>query len=113
MKKFGSMMAIVAALGFALTFSAAANAATTWQGWISDSLCGAKGASASHKACAITCVTKKGAKYVFVNSADKSVLPITNQAAVKESDLGHEVKVTGHLNKGKKSIHVNSIASAM
>jgi hypothetical protein len=81
---------------------------STWTGWISDSGCGAKGMSADHKDCALKCVHEKGAKFVFVNSETKQVFDIHNQDAVKESDLGMEVKVTGHLMKDK-SIHLDSI----
>ncbi len=82
---------------------------TTWVGWISDSGCGPKGMSAEHKDCALKCVHEKGAKFVFVNSESKQVFNIHNQDAVKETDLGQEVKVTGHVMKDK-SIHVESIS---
>jgi hypothetical protein len=84
--------------------------ADSWTGWISDSGCGAKGAAAAHKACALKCV-KGGAKYVFVNPETKEVTPIDNQDAVKESDVGQEVTVTGTMTDSK-SIHVDSIAAA-
>jgi len=84
----------------------------TWTGWISDSHCGAKGMAADHKACAAKCVKEKGASYVFVDSKTKSVHQIHNQDAVKDSDLGTEVKLTGHtMDDG--SIHVDSIMAAM
>lgn len=84
----------------------------TWTGWISDSGCAAKGTSAEHKDCALKCVHEKGAKFVFVNSESKQVFSIHNQDAVKDSDVGMEVKVTGH-RMDDKSIHVDSIAPAM
>ena len=84
----------------------------TWTGWISDSGCGVKGMAAAHKDCAATCVRAKGAKYVFVNSQTKQVIPIHNQDAVKTTDPGQEVKVTGHL-MDDKSLHVESIMPAM
>ncbi len=83
----------------------------TWTGWISDSGCAAKGAAAEHKDCAMKCVREKGAKYVFVNSETKQVLAIHNQDAVKEENLGMEVKVTGDFMKDK-SIHVEKINAA-
>ena len=37
----------------------------TMTGWISDNLCGAKGASVAHKACGATCMKTKGRKLRF------------------------------------------------
>jgi hypothetical protein len=109
MKRVLAKFAMGAMLVAALAFTASVAWADTWTGWISDSNCGAKGANAGHKECAIKCV-KGGAKYVFVNS-DNSVVAIENQDAVTESDLGHEVTVTG--TKGDDgSIHVESVAEA-
>lgn len=107
MRKLFSTLAITVALLFAVSLSAKAE---SWTGWISDSGCGAKGASAAHKACALKCV-KGGGKYVFVNSATKDVVPINNQDAVSEANVGMEVKVTGSLTDDKQ-LHVDSIEAA-
>jgi len=107
MRKLLNTLAITVALLLAVGVSAKAD---SWTGWISDSGCGAKGTSAEHKACALKCV-KGGAKYVFVNSETKDVVPIHNQDAVKEDNVGMEVKVTGSLTDDK-SIHVDSIEPA-
>ncbi len=112
MKKAFSIVGVATVLVLALSITAASKPKTsTWTGWISDSGCGAKGMSADHKDCALKCVHEKGAKFVFVNSASKQVFNIHNQDAVKDSDVGMEVKVSGHLMKDK-SIHVDSIAPA-
>jgi len=111
MKKAISIICLfvfVAAL--ATTVLYAADNATSWTGWVSDSLCGVKGANAGHKSCAITCVKNKGASYVFVNDKDKKVLAIQNQDAINaDKDLGVEVTVTGTVNQDG-SLHVASIA---
>ena len=107
------MKKVFAITGFAVTLLLAFSLtgfADTWTGWISDSGCGAKGAAAGHKDCAIKCVKEKGAKWVLVNSADKKVYAIDNQDAVSEGNVGMEVKVTGDM-KGN-AIHVESIAAA-
>jgi hypothetical protein len=112
MKKPVLSTPVAAALILALSVIGAAKPkSSTWTGWISDSGCGAKGMSADHKDCALKCVHEKGAQFVFVNSASKQVFNIHNQEAVKDSDPGMEVKVTGHLMKDK-SVHVDSIAPA-
>jgi hypothetical protein len=84
--------------------------ATTMTGWISDSNCGAKGASADHKACAMKCV-KQGAKWVFVDSKTKKVEKISNQKAISDANLGQEVSVTGYMTK-TGMLHVDSIKNA-
>lgn len=107
------MKRVLAVTSFAATMLLAFSLtafADTWTGWISDSHCGAKGAAAGHKDCATTCVKQKGAKWVFVNSADKKVYTIHNQDAVSESNVGMEVKVTGSLKEN--DINVDSIAAA-
>ena len=93
-----------------LTVAALAGAGTkgSWTGWVTDEHCGAKGASADHKACAEKCVTK-GSKLVFYNSADKKIYGLDKQDVAK-ANLGQEVKVTGELDG--KSIKVESIAPA-
>jgi hypothetical protein len=84
----------------------------SWKGWISDSSCAAKGMSASHKDCAMTCVKEKGASWVFVNAQTKKVYAIHNPEAVNtEEALGHEVLLTGDVMKDG-SIHVVKIVAA-
>lgn len=109
MKKILVVFGFAAILAFAISLSAADS--QTWTGWLSDSGCAAKGMSADHKSCALSCVHDKGAKWVFVNSEDKKVLPIHNQDAVKDSDVGMEVKLTGSL-MDDGAVHVESIAPA-
>jgi hypothetical protein len=117
MRKVASVLAVVALVCAMVSVVSAAvvpadNKTMTWTGWISDSHCGAKGMAADHKACAEKCVKEKGASYVFVDTKTKSVHQIHNQDAVKDSDLGTEVKLTGHtMDDG--SIHIDSIMAAM
>lgn len=111
-KKLYSLAGVAAMLLVLFNIPAAAKSKTmSWTGWISDSNCGAKGMAASHKQCALTCVHQKGAEFVFVTK-DKIVHPISNQKAVKDSDVGQEVKVTGRLLTGG-SIAVNRISPVM
>jgi len=102
--------ALVLLLVFNLT-AATQQKSQTWTGWISDTSCAAKGASADHKACALKCVKEKGAKWVFVGS-DKAVMNIANQDAVNpDRDLAQEVKLTGQV-KDDGSVQVESISPA-
>ena len=68
----------------------------SWTGWISDSQCGAKGANdkAGTAECTTKCVKEHGAKYVFVNDADKKVYTISDQDKVA-AHAGHHVAVKG------------------
>ena len=86
-------MVIVAAL-FAGALALAAD--NSWTGWISDSQCGVKGANdkAGTAECTVKCVKEHGAKYVFVNDADKKVYVVDAQDKVAPH-AGHHVTVKG------------------
>ena len=83
----GLVLALCAA---ALVFAADGS----WTGYISDSMCGAKGANEKHADCAAKCVKEHGAKYVFVNDTDKKVYAIDAQDKVA-AHAGHHVIVRG------------------
>src|SRR5258707_4577541 len=70
----------------------------SWTGWISDSQCGVKGANdkAGTAECTTKCVKEHGAKYVFVNDADKKVYAIDAQDQVAPH-AGHHVTVKGNV----------------
>jgi hypothetical protein len=68
----------------------------TWTGWVSCTMCGAKGANADHAACAKKCVEEHGAKYALVTDSDKKVYVLDPQATVAEH-AGHHVAVKGSL----------------
>jgi hypothetical protein len=68
----------------------------SWNGWISDSKCGAKGANAEHAACAKKCIDA-GEKPVLVTDKDQKVVNIANPDAVKGHE-GHHVQVSGTMN---------------
>jgi hypothetical protein len=76
---------------FAAALAMAADSSLT--GWIADSKCGAKAAHDGARECTIKCA-KEGAKYVFVNDADKEVYVVDAQDKVADH-AGHHVKVSG------------------
>jgi hypothetical protein len=78
----------------------------TWDGWVSDSKCGAKGANAAHEACAKKCVAA-GEKPVFVTDKDQKVVAVDNPDALA-GHLGHHVQVSGSMTSGG-SMHVNNV----
>ena len=71
-------------------------AENSWTGWITDDMCGAKNASDANAECASRCVKEHGAKYVFVNEADKKVFAVDAQDKVAPH-AGHHVVVKGTL----------------
>jgi hypothetical protein len=95
-----------------LTFSAVAASAAdskTINGWISDSMCGAKH-TGSGAACVKKCVDG-GMQPVFVSEKDKAVFKIDNPDAVKQY-YGSHVAVTATVDESAKSVHIDSIAEA-
>jgi hypothetical protein len=78
---------------------------STVNGIVSDSQCGAKGASASHAACMNKCLAK-GAKAVIVTDSDQKVLTVDNPDVLKGHE-SHHVAVTGKVTGD--SIHVDSV----
>ncbi len=106
------MKRIVAMLVAVITFGAiAASAAdsTTINGWISDSMCGAKHAG-SGAACVKKCI-EGGMTPVFVDEAKKQVWTIDNPDTVK-SFYGDHVTVKATADPDKKSVHIDSITAA-
>jgi hypothetical protein len=78
----------------------------TWDGWISDSKCGAKGANAAHAECAKKCIGM-GEKPVLVTDKDMKVVGIDNPDAVTGHE-GHHVQVMGTMDD-KGMIHVDKL----
>lgn len=102
MKKL--LLVMFSALLISTTLTWAADA-TTVNGWISDSQCGAKGANAAAAECTKKCLAG-GAKMVVVTDADKKVLTVDNPDVLKGHE-GHHVAVTGQVMGD--SIHVQSV----
>jgi len=84
---------VLLALGL-LAASIASPAEGSWTGWITDDMCGAKNAAEGNAECASRCVKEHGAKYVFVNEADKRVYAVDLQDKVAPH-AGHHVVVKG------------------
>jgi hypothetical protein len=108
MKKYVTLMAASMLMAAAPLFAAD----KTWNGTISDSMCGMKhgseaehGTAESDAECTKSCV-EKGAKYVFVSNG--KVFQIANQdfASLKDN-AGHKVALSGEM-KGD-SITVSKI----
>ena len=95
---------------FALSAIAASAAdSTKINGWISDSMCGAKHAGTG-SACVKKCI-EGGMAPVFVDEAKKEVWTIDNPDAVK-AFYGDHVTVMATADASKKSVHIDSIAEA-
>jgi hypothetical protein len=99
------MLVLSLAASLLLMAGLAVAADTTVNGTVSDSMCGAKGANASHAACMTKCMGK-GAMAVIVTDADQKVLTVDNPDVLKGHE-GHHVAVSGTVTGD--SIHVNSV----
>ncbi len=107
MRKFFAICTLLSTfcfLGAVASFADDMGKEQTVNGYVTDSGCGVKGASASHADCAKKCL-QKGAKLVVVTDDDKKVLTVENPDALKGHE-GHHVAVTGHVSGD--SIHVES-----
>jgi len=99
------VFSICLALSLMLFAVAPAFAADTVNGYVSDSMCGAKGANANHADCMKKCLSK-GAKAVIVTDGDQKVLTVDNPDVLKGHE-GHHVAATGIVNGD--SIHIDSV----
>jgi hypothetical protein len=105
MKRMLALLVVAGAMAPVAAFAAD----STYSGWISDSMCGAKHAG-SGAACVKKCI-EGGMQPVFVSEKDKSVLKIDNPESVKDY-YGSHVNVTGTVDESSKTVHVSSIAEA-
>ena len=121
MKKFASVLAVVALVALPVAFAcdkgkqAGAQAATSdpigatrevaLTGYLTDSYCGAANANAKGKSCAVECV-KKGAKVQLY--ADEKLYTL-DKSTVADDQIGVPVKVTGTLDEGTSTIKVAAI----
>jgi hypothetical protein len=95
---------------FALTALAAKAAdSSKINGWISDSMCGAKHAGSGAE-CVKKCISG-GMKPVFVDESNKAVWTIDNPAAVKDF-YGDHVTVTATADNSTKTVHIDAIEAA-
>jgi hypothetical protein len=105
-----SKVAVLLTLSLVFAFSLALMAEQhKHTGWITDAKCGANGAKAEHKQCALKCA-EGGQKLVLYSTSDKKTYGLDNQTLAKEH-VGHEVVVEGESDKDG-NIKVKSIAMA-
>ena len=110
MKKTISRIVLATLVVTLASFAFAADPGS-WTGWVTDTGCGAKGATADHAACAAKCVKEHGAKYALYTPADKQVWVLSNQEEAGKM-AGKEVTVKGKADKEKMTIEVASMEAA-
>jgi hypothetical protein len=109
MRKLGGvvvLIAMVAVIGLAVAQARVPD--MTWTGYITDSACADKKAMWGNHDCAVKCVKEKGASWVFVTSKEGKVVKIQNQDAVKDENVGVEVKLTGNMTDDG-AVHINKV----
>jgi len=112
MKKIIARALLVALVVSLASFAFAGDETSgSWSGWVTDTGCGAKGATAEHAACAAKCVKEHGAKYALYTPADKQVWVLSNQEEAAKM-AGKEVTVKGKADKEKMTIEVASMELA-
>ncbi len=78
-------------------------------GYIGDSMCGAKhNGSAPNAACVKKCLDG-GSKPVFVDDAKKEVYTIDDPESIKGHE-GHHVSVVAKVNDADKTIHISKVS---
>jgi hypothetical protein len=100
-------VALLAAVMIWVAISASASSTGSWDGWISDAKCAAKGANATHAQCAKKCV-EAGEKPVLVTDKDQKIVAISNPDAVSGHE-GQHVKVTGTM-ASDGALHVDKVS---
>lgn len=98
---------IVVGLCMCVLLANAAPKDSTWDGWISDAKCAAKGANSGHAMCAKKCV-EGGEKPVLVTDKDQKILNIDNPTAVS-GVIGQHVQVSGTMSNG--ALHVDKVTA--
>jgi hypothetical protein len=96
-------------VGFSMGTMVASAAGSTVNGWISDSMCGAKH-TGSGAACVKKCI-EGGMQPVFVDESKKAVWKIDNPEAVKDF-YGSHVTISATEDAANKSVHIDSISEA-
>jgi hypothetical protein len=104
MERFATVTLSLLSLASVAAFAADS---TKVNGWISDSMCGAKHAGTG-AACAKKCI-EGGSKPVFVDEAKKQVWAIDNPDAVKDA-YGKHVALSVTTDAAAKSVHVDNVA---
>jgi len=109
MKKLFLVLLVMALALFVVSASAGDKAkASSINGWVSETGCATKHVAAGGEACVKKCI-EKGAKMAFVSDEDKSVWGVDNPDALAGHE-GHHVTIQAHVDKEKKSVHVESVA---
>jgi hypothetical protein len=106
-KMIGLSVAALLLSGF-VSFGMAAEKGT-WTGWIADENCAKnyeKAATAEHKGCAESCVSR-GAKWALSTKDGAFILDMEGAKAAE--NLGHEVMVDGELDKDTNTIKVTAV----
>jgi len=100
------LLAVLLVLTLLLVVAAVAKEGAV-NGWVTDAKCGLKGTSAAHEGCAAKCISA-GEKVAFVPDGTQDVLIVDNPDKLKGHE-GHHVALTGHVDKDKKTVHVESV----
>ena len=106
MKKVFAALLVMSFAMFVVA-AGASDKSTNINGWVSETMCGAKHTEAGGEACVKKCIAN-GSKMAFVSDTDKSVWEVDNPDALAGHE-GHHVTIAAHVDQEKKSVHVESV----
>ncbi len=106
MKKVFAALLVMSFAMFVVA-AGASDKTTNINGWVSETMCGAKHAAPGGEDCVKKCIAN-GSKMAFVFDSDKSVWGVDNPDKLAGHE-GHHVTIAAHVDKEKKSVHVESV----
>jgi hypothetical protein len=107
MKRILLASLLVSVAMFAIVSLADEGKATSVKGWVTDTMCGAKGMSNDHAACVKKCVNG-GAKLALVTDKGDKVYTVENAEALAGHE-GHHVEVKGHISGDSLNVSKDSV----
>lgn len=107
MKKILLASLLVSVVLVAVASMASPGKETSVKGWVTDTMCGAKGMSNEHAECVKKCVSG-GAKLALVTDKGDKVYTVENAEALAGHE-GHHVELKGHINGDSLNVTKESV----
>jgi hypothetical protein len=107
MKKILLAGLLVSVAMFAIVSVADQGKETSVKGWVTDTMCGAKGMSNEHAACVKKCVSG-GAKLALVTDKGDKVYTVENAEALAGHE-GHHIEVKGQISGDSLNVNKDSV----
>jgi hypothetical protein len=106
-----TLLSLVAAVALSAPLAFAAEVKGEWTGYVTDSHCGANGATKDHTAACVEKCMKGGSKAELYVESEKKSYALNDFSKVKAL-VGHKVTVKGSLDPDTGTIKIDSAAKA-